>query len=88
MAGETENLSAGKPTNGRTASQQEEGAEKAAVCCDLEGLAARVEEEARLLFRQLRGGVDDILETVKKHPGKSLLAALLVGVILGRLGRR
>ena len=88
MAGEAENLSGREAINGKTASDQNGGPDEAADRCELEDLAARIEEEARAVFRQVRQRAGDALEVVKKHPGKSLVAAVLVGLVLGRLTRR
>jgi ElaB/YqjD/DUF883 family membrane-anchored ribosome-binding protein len=88
MAGETENPSAREPTNGKTASDQDQGPDEAGCCCELEDLVARVEEEARAVFQQVRRGVEDALEVVKRNPGKSLVAALLIGMFFGRITRR
>jgi ElaB/YqjD/DUF883 family membrane-anchored ribosome-binding protein len=88
MAGDSENLSGQESTNGKTASGCNDGPDEAADRCELEDLAARVEEEAQAVFRQVRRRAGDALELVKKHPGKSLVAAVLVGMFLGRITRR
>jgi ElaB/YqjD/DUF883 family membrane-anchored ribosome-binding protein len=88
MAGESENLSGQESTNGKTASDRGDGPDEAADRCQLEDFATCVEEEARAVFQRVRQRAGDALELVKKHPGKSLAAAVLVGLLLGRLTRR
>jgi ElaB/YqjD/DUF883 family membrane-anchored ribosome-binding protein len=88
MAGESENLSGRESTNGKTASDRDDGPDEAADRCSCEDLAARVEQEARAVFQQVRQRAGEALELVKRHPGKSLVAAVLVGMFLGRLTRR
>jgi ElaB/YqjD/DUF883 family membrane-anchored ribosome-binding protein len=88
MAGESEHLSRRKSTNGKTASNRDDRLDEAADRHQLEDLAARVEEEARAVFQQVRQRAGDAVELVKRHPGKSLVAAVLVGMFLGRLTRR
>ncbi len=88
MAGESENLSGREATNGKTAADRGDGPDEAADRCPCEDLAARVEQEARALFQRVRQQAGDALELVKRHPGKSLVAAVLVGMFLGRITRR
>ncbi len=88
MAGESENLSRREATNGKTASDRDDRPGEALDRRQLEDLAGRVEEEARAVFQQVRQRAGDTLELVKRHPGKSLVAAVLVGIFLGRLTRR
>ena len=88
MTDESENLSGPEAGNGKTASDRDGGSGEAADRCELEDLAARIEEEARAVFRQVCQRAGDALELVKRHPGKSLVAAVLVGMYLGRRGRR
>jgi ElaB/YqjD/DUF883 family membrane-anchored ribosome-binding protein len=88
MAGESENLSGREATNGKTASDRDDGPDEAAEWCPCEDLAACVEQEARAVFQRVRRRAGDALELVKRHPGKSLVAAVLVGLVLGRLTRR
>ena len=88
MAGESENVVGPESPNGRTASDQDVGPEAVASCCEIEDLAARVEQEARAVFQEVRQRAGEALDVVKRHPGKSLVAAVLVGLVLGRLIRR
>ena len=89
MAGESENVVGPESPNGKTGAEQDVGPEAvASCCCEIEDLAARVEQEARAAFQQVRQRAGDALEVVKRHPGKSLVAAVLVGMVLGRLLRR
>jgi ElaB/YqjD/DUF883 family membrane-anchored ribosome-binding protein len=88
MTGEPENLSDREPTNGKTASVRDDPPDEEVDRCELEDLAARIEDEARVVFQRVRRRAGDALELVKRHPGKSLVAAVLVGMFLGRLTRR
>jgi ElaB/YqjD/DUF883 family membrane-anchored ribosome-binding protein len=81
-------VSGRESTNGKTVADQDHGPDETAERCEIEDLAARVEQEARAVFQQVRQRTGDALELVKRHPGKSLVAAVLVGIFLGRVTRR